>query len=508
MKKFSAMLLAVVLLLGAVPLGAQDKRDEDATKMIHDYTTEAKFLTPLVDYLPASDTVPSTLKVLGHISGTPGTMTYYDDIVRYFRALDDASDCVKVFDIGKSDRGGMMIVAAIADAETIANLERYSGFTAALADPRSCDEARMREIVGEAKPFYMLTGGLHSAETGSPEMLMEMAYRLAVSETEMIKRIRSKVITLILPVLEIDGWNRQVDWYYRYTKAYDDWEDMPPTSPPYWGDYVHHDNNRDGLMVSQTLTKQFFKAFFDFHPQVAHDLHESVPLLYISTGTGPYYTAQDPVTINEWQWFAFNEVTQMTRYGVPGVWTYGFYTGWYPGYLLWLPNNHNAIGRFYETFGNAGANTYEREIGKGGRFGASKVEWYRPLPAPEKVKWSYRNNINLMQSGCLIALDFTARHADTVLENFWIKSNNAVEAGRTQAPYAWIIPPQQKDPLAANRLLDVLRVQRVELHRLTADLTVGEGREGQDLAGGQRGCAHGPAVPHGCQVPARDPEMA
>ena len=217
MKKFSAMVLAAVLLLSAVPLSAQDTRDEEATKMIKEYTTEEQFSTPLVDYLPASDTVPSQLKILGHISGTPGKMTYYDDMVRYYRALDEASDCVKVFEIGKSDRGGTMIVLAIADAETIANLERYSGFTAELADPRGCDEARMREIVGEAKPFYMLTGGLHSPETGSPEMLMELAYRLAVSDTEMVKRIRSKVITLIIPVLEIDGWNRQVDCGGRYS---------------------------------------------------------------------------------------------------------------------------------------------------------------------------------------------------------------------------------------------------------------------------------------------------
>ncbi len=443
--------------------------------MIHEYTTEARFLTPLVDYLPASDTIPSPKQVLGYISGTPGKHTYYDDILRYYRTLDEKCDRVKVFDIGKSHQGNMMVVVAVSDADTIADLDRYRAMTKALADPRVTDEERMGEIVKEAKPFYLISGGLHSPETGSPEMLMELAYRLAASDTEMIKRIRANVVALIVPVLETDGWNRQVNWYYRHTKKVEKWEDLPSRSTPYWGDYTQHDNNRDGIMVSQPLTRNIFNAFFMFHPQVCHDLHESVPLLYISTGTGPYYTAQDPITINEWQWFAFNEVTQMSSYGVPGVWTHGFYTGWYPGYLLWLPNNHNAIGRFYETYGNAGANTYEREVSFRGNV--TSREWYRPSPPPDKVVWSLRNNVNLQQSGCLIALDFTARHADTVLENFWKKSNNAVTAGSSETPYAWIIPPEQKDPLAANRLLDVMRRQGVEMHLLSADLTLGEGEK-------------------------------
>lgn len=469
-------LLPVILLLTTIafPAGAQDQVDEKATAMIKEFTTDPKFLTPLVDYLPASGTVPSQLEVLGYISGTPGKHTYYADIVRYLQTLADKSERVKIFEIGKSHQGATMILVAIADEEVINNLDDYRNLTKKLADPRSCSKEEMADIAKKGKPFYLITGGLHSPETGSPEMLMELAYRLAVSETEMIKRIRSNVITLIVPVLEIDGWNRQVDWYYRHTKKVEEWEDLVTRSSPYWGKYTHHDNNRDGIMVSQPLTKNLFKAFFMFHPQVCLDLHESVALLYVSTGTGPYYTSLDPIVIDEWQWFSFNEVTQLTRYGVPGVWTHAFYTGWYPGYMLWLPNNHNSIGRFYETFGNAGANTYERDITSRRGGGRSTRQWYRPLPPPANVKWSLRNNNNLMQSGVLVSLDFTARHRDTVIENFWIKGNNALEAGKNEAPYAWIIPPEQNDPLAADRLLEVLRWQHVEMHILNDDLTLSE----------------------------------
>ena len=112
-----------------------------------------------------------------------------------------------------------------------------------------------------------------------------------------------------------------MDWYYRYTRARTQWDDGFPRSAPYWGKYVFHDNNRDGIQISQELTKSIYRSYFEWFPVVSLDLHESVPLLYISTGTGPYNETLDPITIGEWHLFAQNEVTQLTAQGLPGVWT-------------------------------------------------------------------------------------------------------------------------------------------------------------------------------------------
>ena len=54
-----------------------------------------------------------------------------------------------------------------------------------------------------------------------------------------------------------------------------------------------------------------------------HDLHESVPFLYVSTGMGPYNAWLDPLVIDEWQKMAYVEIEEMTKRGVPGVWTHG-----------------------------------------------------------------------------------------------------------------------------------------------------------------------------------------
>jgi hypothetical protein len=75
----------------------------------------------------------------------------------------------------------------------------------------------------------------------------------------------------------------------------------------YWGKYVAHDNNRDGIGKGLKLSQNVLAAFLDMHPQVLHDLHESVNLLYVSTGTGPYNPIVDPIQVNEWWLLAQNE---------------------------------------------------------------------------------------------------------------------------------------------------------------------------------------------------------
>ena len=72
----------------------------------------------------------------------------------------------------------------------------------------------------------------------------------------------------------------------------------------------------------------------------------SIDVLYASTGTGPYNEQIDPITIDEWWLLAKTEVMEMTKRGVPGVWTYGFYDGWVPNYMFFIAHSHNAIGRF------------------------------------------------------------------------------------------------------------------------------------------------------------------
>jgi hypothetical protein len=465
----------------ALPAVAQDWSPDipepGSVEKIREYTTEPRFLAETVAYVPESETVPSPGDVLGRIVGTPNELSRVSEIYGYFRRLDEASDRVQVETIGRTEEGREILLVAVSDAESLAQLDHWKEITARLADPRATSRDEARRLAAEGKVIYHLLGGLHSGETGSPEMLMELAYRLAVSEQPSIQEIRRNSVLLITPVVEPDGRDRVVEWFYRHLRdrkgSYDEIREI--MSPPYWGHYVLHDNNRDGMQVTQALSKALHEAWFAWHPQVMHDLHESVPFLYISTGHGPYNRGVDPVTIHEWTELGVHEAGALSSMGLPGVWTWGFWDGWWPGYLTSVANTHHAIGRFYETFGNSHAGTFDREIKS--RYAGkpvTDVQWYRPLPPDKKVRWSLRNNTNYMESAVLEALEYSALHRQELLESFWAKASRALEKGRTEAPYAWMFPTEQRDAGRLAHLINQLRLHRIEVHRLTADVTLGK----------------------------------
>ena len=186
--------------------------DEDFAERVREWTTRPEFLSPLVDHLPRVDGVPSPKEVLGHHAGAPRELTYYAELLEYYRTLADASPRVSTMSIGRTDEDREMVVVAIAGAETIRNLERYRGYLGQLVDPRGLSDAEALQIIGQAKPIYHFMAGLHSGETGPPEMLMELAYRLAVEDGPLFDQIRANVIVTVTPAAEPDGRDRYVDW--------------------------------------------------------------------------------------------------------------------------------------------------------------------------------------------------------------------------------------------------------------------------------------------------------
>lgn len=475
----SASRLAAVLIAALVPalLTAQQPIDSTYTAKIRELTPTHdrwKFTTELVDHLPESD-VPTPLDVLGYVPGELGRLAYVAEVNRYFRALADASPRVRLMTIGESDEGREMILAVIADEATLARLDEYKAMAARLADPRGLAAAERARLIREAKPIYWLTGSLHSPELGSPEMLMEFAYRLAVGESEHLRAIRSNVITLVTPVQETDGRDRVVD----VNKLSRELGLGPAAvSLVYWGKYTAHDNNRDGMVASQKLTQQFLRTFLDWKPTVTHDLHESVPFLYTSTGTGPYNDEFDPIVVDEWHALAYQEIMELTRRGLPGVWTHGFYDGWAPNYLLAIANLHNSIGRFYETYSSSGADCQTVNLPSR----STDRVWYRPNPPVNGVKWCIRSNINYSQSGVLVALKYVADRRETFMENAVTKAERMVDRGRRSAPYAYVIPREQRHAGEAADLVNLFRTQGAEVHRATAERQVavlGEGGRGE-----------------------------
>lgn len=467
MKHLHLLLFAVLPCLFIHQVSAQEI-DTGYIQKIKAYTTDVRFLPESVLNLYTHPQVPSPEKHFRNIIGAPGVMHTTSEIYGYYQRLAATSSKLRMFQVSASEEGRPIYQVIIAAEESIRQLDQQKNQLALLADPRKISPTEATRLINTTRPVFYLNAGLHSPEMGSPEMLMELTYRLLTSESQAIQSIMQKVIVVINPVAEPDGRDKQVDWYYRYTKARNTFDDGFPRSAPYWGKYVYHDNNRDGIQVSQALTNAIFKMYYEWHPTVMLDLHESVPLIYMSTGTGPYNETIDPITIGEWQVMANHDITTLAAQGLPGAFTWAFYDGWYPGYGIWVANNHNSIGRFYETFGNAGANTYLRDLTDSKYAGdaVTSREWYRPDPATPMVNWSSRNNINYMEAGVLASLTYTADNAQQLLKNFYQKGVNNIQRGKKDKPGCFVIPATQQDPGMVAFLINQLQKQHIEIHQV------------------------------------------
>jgi hypothetical protein len=175
---------------------------------------------------------------------------------------------------------------------------------------------------------------------------------------------------------------------------------------------------------------------------------------------------------------------------MPGVYTHAFMDGWSPGYLGSVAYNHNGMMRMYET--QSGVERSASGEGRGasgattgggranpptGRGGSQPREWYRGLPIPPDAvaNFSRRNNTNYMETGVLSALQLTSMFPNLVLENFYRKTQNSIDAGASQVPYGYVIPVQ-RDMTRVATLVNILRVQRVEVGQAKADIKIGDAK--------------------------------
>jgi hypothetical protein len=230
----------------------------------------------------------------------------------------------------------------------------------------------------------------------------------------------------------------------------------------------------------------------------------------------------------ELPWFSNFELAQMTKWGMPGVYTHAFMDGWSPGYLGSVSYNHNGMMRMYETQsgreagpggrggrgdsrgrggdgrggrsdavapagtdgrgarggeGTAGGDGGDPFAGRGrsssaptGRGGAQTREWYRGLPVPPGAvaSFSRRNNTNYMETGILSALQLTASFPNLIVENFYQKTKNSIESGKKDAPFGFVIP-LQRDMTRVATLVNILRLQRIEVGQAAAEIKVSDG---------------------------------
>jgi len=466
-------LLAAALLL-APTLHAAD--DADYTRQIRQFTTEPRFLTELVDHLPASDHVPTPLKFLGYIAGAENHLTYAEDVHRYMRALEAASPRVKVFSIGKTEEGREMIVVAVSSEQNIANLAKYRDITARLADPRKAPSAAERDqLVREGKTVVAISCSIHSTEIVASQMSTQLAYNLASANDDDTLSILRNTILILIPSPNPDGVDIVANYYRKTLGTSAEGRDPPEL----YHHYAGHDDNRDWFMLdlkeTRAVTRLFWKEWF---PEIVYDIHQQG-----SNGSRffvpPFYDPPNPhiapLLLRQVGLIGHKMAADVTAAGFRGVLTNALYDTWWHGGFRTAPYFHNSIGILTEAASArimSPGNVTPDQLARGGTRGmrtALDVTTNFPEPWPGGA-WHPRDIMQMELIACHSVLSLAANYRADYLRNFYELGKASLSATADGAPIAYLVPAGQGRDENVAKMIGTLVEQGVEVYRLDREL--------------------------------------
>ncbi|GBC81468.1 hypothetical protein HRbin10_00580 [bacterium HR10] len=422
--------------------------------------------------VPAQAIIPSPASVLGFQPGEDRRLADWAQIADYFRRLDEASPRVQVLEIGRSTQNRPILMAIITSPENMARLDRYREIVRRLADPRTlADETEAEGLIAEGRMIVAITCSIHSTEIVASQMAMELAYRLASDTSPETREILDRVILLLFPSPNPDGIDIVASWYRRTLGT--PYEGTAP--PELYHPYAGHDNNRDWFMLTQVETQALTRVLYrEWFPQILYDVHQmgtTGARMFVPPFYDPPNPNIDPVLLRSVAVIGHHMAWELTAAGFRGVVTNAQYDTWWAGGLRTMPYYHNVVGILSEA---ASARlmtpiTLTREQLRGATRGLpNPLERATNFPDPwPGGVWRPMDILRMELVAARALLRVAARYREEFLRNFYQLGKRAIERGRTEAPFAYVVPTEQWDPPTAAHLLNILMAQGVEVHRAT-----------------------------------------
>jgi len=421
-----------------------------------------------------SQTIQSPEQFYGFKMGTDYKLARWDKIGEYFYMLNQTSDKIVVQDLGRSTEGNPFILAIISSEENLQNMGKYKAIARKLADPRGLSKEQIKTLIGEGKTIIAITNSLHATEVGGTQMSSELAYELITDESEKTKNILNNVILLLFPSFNPDGAIMVTDWYNKYLGT----EYEGSRLPWLYHKYTGHDNNRDGYMFTQVESRMVSKILYhEWFPQAYVDHHHMGSYgarFYIPPYFDPMHPNVDPLTWRELLLVGGHTGTVLEMNGKTGIETGAPYSAWWMPSFHMITNYHNIIGMLTESASvNIASPVYihPHQL-QGSSRGRPEYKAQVNFPHPwQGGWWRLRDIVEQKKIFSLALLDLSARFKEQFLTNTYLKAARNVKRGKTEAPFAYIIPPAQNDYLTALKMLETLQFGGVEIHQAAGKFT-------------------------------------
>ena len=426
---------------------------------------------------PDAAEVPSPQAHLGYQAGADFHLADWDAVAGYFRKVDAASDRVLVRELGRTTEDRPYLVAIVASPETLADLATYRELQHRLADPRALDRAAEEiDPVARSKVVVLITCSIHSSETASTFMAMELLHDLATRDDPETREILDNTILLLVPSANPDGVDKVARWYERSKGT--PWEGSG--MPELYHKYAGHDTNRDWFMLNlvetQLLTRLLYREWF---PTIAYDVHQMGgrgARLFVPPFFDPINPNLDPRIHQGIAMVGSHMAADLAAAGKRGVLTHGLYDNWWNGGNRTTPQRHNVVAVLTEAASVKLATPVflQADDLKGGGRGfldhKPAANFVDPWPGGW---WRLRDVVDYERICAHSVLTLAARYRASFQANYRAMGLDAIAKGLHEPPSAWVVPADQRDPGTATEMVRLLRESGVEARRAGAGFSAG-----------------------------------
>jgi len=420
--------------------------------------------------VPVATVVPAPESALGFRPGDDGRLADWPQVVRYFRALDQASDRVLVEDVGPTTEGRPFLIATLTSAANMKHLEEIRRDSLRLADPRGLTDAEARRIVARGKTVVAMNYSIHSTEVGGTLTAMLFAHELATATDPATLDLLDRTVLLMIPSHNPDGTDLVTAWQRKQKGT-----PFEGTDPPVlYHHYAGHDNNRDWYMFTQAETRLTVAHLYDrWRPQIVHDVHQmrtNGARLFVPPYLDPWEPNVDPALRAAVAALGTDVAARLTGSGKAGVVVGALFDAWSPARAY--PHTHGSVRILSETASAKLAGPLEMpatSLRPGPGFDPRVASWNLPSPWPGGT-WRLRDIVDMQRAASRAILAHAAANRE-----FWLQTSLEVNrrAAARREPFAFVIPAGQEDPLAVAELLRVMRTGGVEVQRARGPLTLG-----------------------------------
>ena len=426
-----------------------------------------------------SQKVTSPEEFFGFKLGSEKKIARWDKIVEYFRVLAKESDKINVVEMGQSTEGNPFLLVTISSAKNLNNLERLREVNAKISDPRSLREEEIDSLIEEGRAVICQSMSLHASEIGGTQMAPGLAYELLTVEDEDTRRILDNVVFLMIPCFNPDGEIMVTDWYNKWLGT----EYEGCGLPWLYHKYVGHDNNRDAFMMDMVESQYAAQILFrDWHPQAYQDHHHMGSYgarLFVAPYCEPIRPYADPLIWRELSWYGAHIAYKLEQGGKTGILNNAQYSGWGHFGFHWIGNYHNIASMLTESASAKLASPiYVHPNQLTGVAGGALRGFPRNKPQTNYPHpwtggwWKLRDIVEQQKIAAMALLDLAARHRETILKNAYTKAKRQIEQGEEQSPKAYVVSSTQHDPLIAEKLIEKLWMQGIEIKRALQEFTV------------------------------------